>query len=1060
MKLFRFVFDNILFILTLFLLAFIPLYPKLPLIDIQHTWVYIRAEDFFVLLALSVWLALLIRKKITLKNPLILPILAFWIIGALATIHGLFLIFPNLTGVHTNVAFLSYLRRIEYISLFFVAFSSVRDKRILSFVVGILTFTLLSVAAYGFGQKYLGFKAYLTMNEEFAKGVGVQLSSMSRIPSTFGGHYDLAAYLVLIIPLLVSVSFGIKNWFYRLLILGSCALGFVLLLMTVSRVSFVVLIAALLLVLILYNKRFVIALFFVVVLLFFSFSPGLLQRFGNTLKQTDVMVSAQTGEVVGNAMFVPRAYLNDKIVNQKFAESKGELTVVTDKDKKYATSSAFDIASLSSTIPLVVEPNAPTGESLPQGTGYINIFLSPIETRVGNFFYQQAKKDNATQSAVLFVHGDYLIKKSIAYDLSFTTRFQGEWPQAIKAFQRNILVGSGYSSVGLAVDNNYLRILAEVGLLGFVAFFGIFLMFGIYVKRVYSNIDSPFVKSFIIGVECGIFGLFLNAIFIDVFEASKIAYLLWLLIGITVGLVHKYQKETIDLFDQAKKIIISTPAIVLYLFIITGIMFSGMANYFFVGDDFTWLRWVADCGGSGANCHLSLSTATSYFTNANGFFYRPGTKLYFLLMYSGFWFNQTVYHLVSILLHASVVVLVFLIAKKILKSKLLSMLTALLFVFSSGYGEAVFWVSSVGFLFNAFFTLLALLLFIIWREQKKIIFFVFSFACITFSLLFHELGIVAPLFVVFYIYIYEANFSLLAAIKNKFYFLLFLPLIPYLFFRLISDSHWFSGDYSFNIIKLPYNIIGNLIGYLGLIGIGPIFLPIYGILRNFLREHLSVATILALIIFLGAVFIYRKYKKKISTDEQKIVLFSVLFFITALLPFLGLGNITSRYSYLASIGLELLFAFFIKKLYMHLLVNGRNIAIVVTIFAVCIFSFLQLIQLQKVDGDWHAAGNKSIAFFTSLDSYYENTWRKEPTQFYFVDVPIRLGEAWIFPVGLPDAVWFVTRNGKIQVYQTSSIDKAIAIAHDPLLYKNIFIFQGDGDVKSVIKTNALQIYVK
>ena len=50
------------------------------------------------------------------------------------------------------------------------------------------------------------------MNEEFAKGIPIKLSQLSRVPSTFAGHYDLAAYLVLMIPILTIQSFYIAVW--------------------------------------------------------------------------------------------------------------------------------------------------------------------------------------------------------------------------------------------------------------------------------------------------------------------------------------------------------------------------------------------------------------------------------------------------------------------------------------------------------------------------------------------------------------------------------------------------------------------------------------------------------------------------------------------------------------------------------------------------------------------------------------------------------------------------------------------------------------------------------
>src|SRR5436309_3070030 len=83
----------------------------------------------------------------------------------------------------------------------------------------------LLVVAYGIGQKLYGFPAFLTMNEEFAKGIPLKLSALARIPSTFAGHYDLAAYLVFVIPIMGSLIFGFKNKLIKLLLFISGGLG-------------------------------------------------------------------------------------------------------------------------------------------------------------------------------------------------------------------------------------------------------------------------------------------------------------------------------------------------------------------------------------------------------------------------------------------------------------------------------------------------------------------------------------------------------------------------------------------------------------------------------------------------------------------------------------------------------------------------------------------------------------------------------------------------------------------------------------------------------------------
>lgn len=1041
MKLFNWIWENIFFILTLFLLAFIPLYPKRPLLDIVNTWVYIRVEDFVVAFIILFWVLLLLFKKINLKTPLTIPIMLFWIIGSITTLHGVLLIFPTIANVFPNVAFLSFLRRIEYMSLFFIAFAAIKDKSYINYVITTLIIVLLLVVGYGIGQKFLGFPAYLTMNEEFAKGAPIQLSQLSRVPSTFAGHYDLAAYLVLIIPILISLVFGFKNFILKIFLLVTASLGFVLIFMTVSRVSFFVLLLSLIMLLILQRKRFLIVSLFLITILFLSFSTSLLARFGSTVSEVDVLVDAKTGGAIGHVKEVPSEYFKNKIILRDFAQSE--------QDSRLATSSAIvPMHLIPKVASLITDPNDPTGEYLPQGTSYINLPLSPVTKKINQYFYEKSEEEATSTARVFMLEGDYLIKRAKAYDLSFTTRFQGEWPRTMLAFKRNIILGSGYGSVSLAVDNNYLRILGESGLLGFAAFTSIFLIAGIYIKRVLPNVDSPIVRSFVLGFVAGTFGLMLNAVFIDVFEASKIAFTYWLLMGVAIGILQLYKKEKIDFFKEFIKVVSSTYAIIIYLFIVTAVLFSSVSNYYFVGDDFTWFRWVSDDNFKNG--------IFNYLTEANGFFYRPGAKLYFFLMYSAFWLNQTMYHLISIILHFSTAMLLFLISKRILKDYFLSAVTAVLFLALSGHHEAVFWISSTGFLFNAVFVLLSLLFFIYWKEQKKIIYLVLSLISITLSLLFHELGVVGPLLIIAYDAVFGEKF--ITNKLRKIYYLIFLsPILPYLILRYLANSHWLSGDYSYNLLKLPYNIVGNTIGYLLLALFGSASLPLYQMLRNFSREHVVFVMLASVVVIFIIVALYRVIIRNMMKEEQKIVIFGALFFIVSLLPFLGLGNIASRYSYLSSAGFVILLAFFIKKTYGYLInSNGRYISMANVIMIVTIFFMIHLFQLQKIQTDWQAAGENSKRFFISIEEYSKDFWIRDSMQFYFVNLPTRRGEAWVWPVGLKDALWLTFKNPRLTVYEVSDLNLAFDQAAGSVS-SHVFRFNNDGNVEEVLRTKSGEI---
>lgn len=1050
MKIFSWISKHIFLILTLALLVFIPLYPKKPLLDIQHTWVYIRLEDFLVAFAVLWWIIALIRKKVSLRTPLTFPILLFWIVAGLSTLHGVLLIFPTLSNVFSNVAMLSFLRKIEYLFLFFIAYTAIKEKKYVYYIIPTLVMVLLLVIGYGFGQKFFGFPAYLTMNEEFAKGIPIQLSQLSRIPSTFAGHYDLAAYLVLIIPIVVSLMLGIKNWLLKIFLLCTASAGFILLLMTVSRVSFFVLLLSLILLLFLQKRKMLIVSLLVICLAILSFFPTLMQRFGSTVTQIDVLVNAKTGNAIGKVKEVPASYFQNKEITRELAQNE--------QDSKLASASGVVLFSL---IPdpavVVTEPNASTGESLPQGTSYINLPLSPVVKKVNNYFYEKSKDQNGIQTTQIFMYdGEFLVKRAKAYDLSFTTRFQGEWPRTLDAFRRNILLGSGSGSVSLAVDNNYLRILGESGLLGFFSFFSIFFVAGIYVKRILPRVDSIVTRSLVLGFVAGTFGLLLNGVFIDVFEASKIAFMYWLLMGIILGTLDLYRKEEINLWDEFLKLLSYPVTAVVFLFVTTVTFFSSALDYYFVGDDFTWLRWASDCRNHVASGLVQcepLSTFLQYFTQSDGFFYRPGTKIYFSLMYSAFWFNQTMYHLVSIGIHFIVSVLVFLIAKRVLKNHFLAVGAGFLFLILSGHSETVFWTAATGHLFNVAFILLSLLFFIFWKEKKKIMYLILSICSIFLSLLFHELGIVAPLLIILYDVVYGGNILFRKLdIKNiHLHLFVALPILPYLILRFGAGSHWFNGDYSYNLFKLPYNIIGNTLGYLMLAVVGPESSSLYQSLRNVSKEHLLLALILSVVVGVLILYVYKKYIRFMVLEDKKIVVFGTLFFMISLIPFLGLGNITFRYNYLSSVGFVILVVFFLQKLFIFLrAISDRKIASAGMFIIILIFSANHLFQLQKLSIDWDGAGETSKKFLVSLNHIYSVGWKTESIKLYFVDVPIRHGDAWVFPVGLSDAIWAVFQNKNMSIYQSPSVEVALDGIQDSSTEK-VYLFDETGNITEKIR---------
>ena len=163
--------DHIFFLTALGLLAFIPLYPKFPLLDIVSTWVYIRLEDFLVVIAaLFLGISVLRTRGKALQTPLTVPIMGYWVVGLVSLIVAVVFLGKSIPNFFPHLALLHYLRRIEYMGVFFVAFLALVHKPArLKYVIWVLVATVIAITVYGVGQKFLGWPAFLTMNEEFAK---------------------------------------------------------------------------------------------------------------------------------------------------------------------------------------------------------------------------------------------------------------------------------------------------------------------------------------------------------------------------------------------------------------------------------------------------------------------------------------------------------------------------------------------------------------------------------------------------------------------------------------------------------------------------------------------------------------------------------------------------------------------------------------------------------------------------------------------------------------------------------------------------------------------------
>lgn len=513
LKLFKWLDTHLLSVFAGFLLAFIPLYPKLPLFDILPGYIVrVRLEDILVLTCFALWIIYLLRRKITLsENPLIKPISIYLAIGLLSLISAVFLIKTiPLETIHIQKGLLHLFRRIEYFSLFFIFYTSIRSIKQIKTYLLILVFTVVAVSLYGFGQKYLYWPAYSTMNREFAKGWQLYLTEHARVLSTFGGHYDLAAFIMMALITLWSLFFGVKILFYRLTLLIVIAFAFWTLILTASRTSFIAYLFGLL-----------------VMFFFWTFKKGIFWSASRFLVVSllSVVLMLSFGDLSERFTKLLR-------IDQRISSIKSLLMSpfgAPPKDK-----AMFLINNPDSLADITSKSDAPPKVGRPSDV-YTDVdLLIPKDGTIS------AVKRTYSQTA-------------FRYDLSTAIRFDALWPQAIAGFKKNPLLGSGYSTLNKAqthvfteaesTDNDFLRTLGETGLMGFAAFYGTLLFILYYVWKNLSLYKEPLLFSFTAGFAGLLVGLLVNAVYIDVFESSKVAFSFWSLTGITLAGIKLLKKD-------------------------------------------------------------------------------------------------------------------------------------------------------------------------------------------------------------------------------------------------------------------------------------------------------------------------------------------------------------------------------------------------------------------------------------------------------------------------------------------------------------------------------------
>ncbi|MBM4402396.1 MAG: hypothetical protein FJ044_04085 [Candidatus Cloacimonetes bacterium] len=463
-------------LLLLPVLALILLLPKFPLFGVEGTYVNIRLEDFVVAALFGFWgLGVLLKKYDITRVFAWRPILGFLLYGFVITLLGIY-VFKTVEVPHLGL--IHFIRRIEYTLMYFVAGTVLKKEKLRDYVYFLLTIAAFTII-YGYFQWKDILPGVQTLSQSGKIGTYTDLNF---VISTFAAHYDFGAFLMLMMPITLAAFFSSEAPRARP-------------------------------------------------------SAALAKGGKNWVKKGALLFLAFAIWWMAKLVYARAAYLSLIAATTMFLVLKKNLfallpvfEIVQTFDRyfagrfsKYTYQFSFKVMPQPAQKAQITESASgrPTPEVIKKieeikPTSMPSSFNQKLDTWV-----------NLGSEKLRHVFG----RINLNLDPSGNIRLQ-VWQDVLAQTYYHFLWGGGYYSIGPGADNDYVRAIAEVGVIGLSIFLLILKDFALLMWRNFRKSQDIFLKNFSLAVLCGLAGLLINAVFIDIFEASKIAFLFWFLMGI------------------------------------------------------------------------------------------------------------------------------------------------------------------------------------------------------------------------------------------------------------------------------------------------------------------------------------------------------------------------------------------------------------------------------------------------------------------------------------------------------------------------------------------------
>jgi protein O-mannosyl-transferase len=279
--------------------------------------------------------------------------------------------------------------------------------------------------------------------------------------------------------------------------------------------------------------------------------------------------------------------------------------------------------------------------------------------------------------------------------------------------------------------------------------------------------------------------------------------------------------------------------------------------------------------------------------------YHPLVELSNAIEFSLFGDDWQKYHILNWLLHIANTYLVFVFIKLLSKGNIaVAGAVALLFGIHPMHVESVAWLSERKDVLYSFFYLLALISYLRYKANGKMLFFVLTAVAFVLSCLSKSMAVTLPVVLMGIDYYYDEKFELKSSLKHLVFFAISL-VFGLLALKTQSDQNYI-GAYNFNILQKILISCYAFVYY-----IIKMFAPINQcVLVPFEREGLSTMYYLAPLAVAGIAFLL--YKAKGLT--AKVLRFGFWFYLGSIfivLQFVSVGAavVCERYTYMPYIGL-------------------------------------------------------------------------------------------------------------------------------------------------------------